>query len=110
MEDQHRQPRPVPQDLLAVRLNLIATSHAQDEFFIASVTKTVTTAAIMRLVEQGKMDLNAPLAPYLGDLTVETMAPGDPPEFRRSRVARMPHIAHAIAAGQRRQCAVGGHA
>jgi D-alanyl-D-alanine carboxypeptidase len=44
---------------------------AQDEFAIASVTKTFTAALIMRLAEQGKIDLDAPLASYLGDLKVD---------------------------------------
>ncbi len=45
---------------------------SRDEFAIASVTKTFTAALVMRLVEQGKMDLDAPLAGYLGDLAVDT--------------------------------------
>ena len=44
---------------------------ADDEFAIASITKTFTAALVMRLVEQGKMDLDAPLASYLGDLKVD---------------------------------------
>lgn len=38
---------------------------AADRFAIASVSKTFTAATIMRLVEQGKMDLEQPLASYL---------------------------------------------
>jgi len=45
---------------------------ANDEFAIASITKTFTATLILRLVEQGKMDLDAPLAKYLGDLKVDT--------------------------------------
>lgn len=45
---------------------------ANDEFAIASITKTFTAALILRLVEQGEMDLDAPLARYLGDLKVDT--------------------------------------
>ena len=45
---------------------------ANDEFAIASITKTFTAALVMRLVEQGKMDLDAPLASYMGDLKVDT--------------------------------------
>lgn len=45
---------------------------AQDEFAIASITKTFTAALIMRLVANGKMKLDAPLASYLGDLQVDT--------------------------------------
>lgn len=45
---------------------------AADEFAIASLTKTFTAALIMRLAEQGRIDLDAPLATYLGDLKVDT--------------------------------------
>ncbi|MEP7114178.1 MAG: serine hydrolase domain-containing protein [Ilumatobacteraceae bacterium] len=38
---------------------------ADDEFAIASISKAFTAAMIMRLVEQGKIDLNQPLATYL---------------------------------------------
>src|SRR6187402_469124 len=34
-------------------------------FPLASISKTVTATAMMRLVEQGKVDLNAPVAQYL---------------------------------------------
>lgn len=34
-------------------------------FHIASVTKTVTALAIMRLVQQGRIDLDGPIAPHL---------------------------------------------
>ena len=44
---------------------------AEDEFAIASVTKMFTATLIMRLAEQGKIDLDAPLASYLGDLDVD---------------------------------------
>jgi D-alanyl-D-alanine carboxypeptidase len=40
----------------------------QDEFAIASVTKMFTAALIMRLVDEGKIDLDNPLSDYLGDL------------------------------------------
>jgi D-alanyl-D-alanine carboxypeptidase len=43
-----------------------------DEFAIASVTKMFTATLIIRLVEQGKMDLDSPLAAYLGDMAVDT--------------------------------------
>lgn len=39
-----------------------------DMFAIASLSKTFTAALVMRLVEKGRMDLDAPLARYLGDL------------------------------------------
>ena len=45
---------------------------AVDEFAVASVTKTFTAALVMRLIEQGKMDLDEPLASYMGDLKVDT--------------------------------------
>ena len=38
---------------------------------VASISKTVTTTAIMRLVEQGKIDLNAPVQKYLPDFRVQ---------------------------------------
>lgn len=38
---------------------------------LASISKTVTTTAIMRLVEQGKIDLNAPVQKYLPDFRVQ---------------------------------------
>ena len=39
-------------------------------FQIGSITKTVTAAAMMRLVEQGKLDLRAPLRAYLPEFRV----------------------------------------
>jgi D-alanyl-D-alanine carboxypeptidase len=45
---------------------------ADAEFGIASITKTFMSTLVMRLVEQGKMDLDAPLASYLGDLQADT--------------------------------------
>jgi len=41
-----------------------ATAHTA--FSLASITKTFTTAAVMRLVESGKLDLDAPIERYLG--------------------------------------------
>jgi D-alanyl-D-alanine carboxypeptidase len=43
-----------------------------DVFAIASISKTFTAALVMRLVEQGKVDLDAPLSDYLGSLNVDT--------------------------------------
>ncbi|MBN9391887.1 MAG: beta-lactamase family protein [Chloroflexi bacterium] len=40
-------------------------------FQIGSTTKTMTTTALMRLVEMGKVDLDAPLRRYLPDLTLK---------------------------------------
>jgi CubicO group peptidase (beta-lactamase class C family) len=45
-------------------------------FGIASISKTVTATAIMRLVEQGKIDLSAPVRTYLPDFAVEDAAAG----------------------------------
>jgi len=39
-------------------------------FALASISKTVTATAIMRLVEQGKLDLSAPVRRYLPDFSV----------------------------------------
>ena len=43
-----------------------------DEFAIASLTKTLTAVLIMRLAEKGTIDLDAPLATYMGDFEVDT--------------------------------------
>lgn len=43
-------------------------------FPLASISKTVTTTAMMRLVEQGKVDLNAPVAQYLPGFKVQDEA------------------------------------
>ena len=40
-------------------------------FPLASISKTVTTTAMMRLVEQGKIDLNAPVTQYLPGFRVQ---------------------------------------
>ena len=45
---------------------------AEDEFYLVSVTQVFTSALILRLAEQGRIDLDAPLADYLGDLAVDT--------------------------------------
>lgn len=42
-----------------------------DEFAIASVSKVFVATLVLRLVEQGEMDLDAPLARYLGDMAVD---------------------------------------
>ena len=47
-----------------------ATVH--DEFAIGSVGKTFLDALVMRLAEQGRIDLDAPIAAYLGDLAFDT--------------------------------------
>ena len=43
-----------------------------DEFAIASLSKTLTAVLIMRLAEKGTIDLDAPLATYMGDFEVDT--------------------------------------
>jgi len=40
-------------------------------FTIASISKTVTTTAVMKLVEDGKVDLDAPVQKYLPDFRVQ---------------------------------------
>src|SRR5262245_9829724 len=40
-------------------------------FPLASISKTIATTAIMRLVEQGKIDLAAPVRKYLPDFRVQ---------------------------------------
>ena len=42
-----------------------------DEFGLASVSKMISAALILRLVEQGKLDLDAPIASYLTGMKVE---------------------------------------
>jgi len=42
-----------------------------DEFNIASVSKPILAALVLRLAQDGKVDLDAPLATYLGDLPVD---------------------------------------
>ena len=43
-------------------------------FALASISKTVTTTAMMRLVEQGKVDLDAPVQKYLPDFKLKDEA------------------------------------
>ena len=43
-----------------------------DEFAIASLSKTLTAVLIMRLAEKGTIDLDAPLATYMGEFDVDT--------------------------------------
>jgi D-alanyl-D-alanine carboxypeptidase len=45
---------------------------AEDEYYLGSITQIFTAALTMRLAEQGKIDLDAPLSTYLGDLAVDT--------------------------------------
>ncbi len=41
-----------------------------DEFNIASVSKPILAALVLRLAQDGKLDLDAPISGYLGDLPV----------------------------------------
>jgi D-alanyl-D-alanine carboxypeptidase len=43
----------------------------QDQFAIASISKVFTAALILRLADQGKIDLDKPLADYLGALNAD---------------------------------------
>lgn len=40
------------------------------QFFIASVTKSITALAVMQLVEEGKVDLDAPVQRYVPEFTL----------------------------------------
>ncbi|GAA4550494.1 serine hydrolase domain-containing protein [Pseudonocardia xishanensis] len=54
-------------------------------FRLASMTKMITTAAVHRLVEQGRIDLDAPVASYrpeFDDLMVLESVEGDTPKLR----------------------------
>lgn len=45
--------------------------HAETLFQIGSITKTVTGTAVMALVEQGRLELDAPVRRYLPDLRLQ---------------------------------------
>jgi len=49
-------------------------------FWIASMTKSVNAAAVMTLVDEGKVSLDAPAATYLPELANVTVAGGAKPE------------------------------
>ena len=51
-------------------------------FHLASVTKTVTAAMAMRLAEQGRFDLDAPVAPHLDFALANPHCPDLPITFR----------------------------
>ena len=44
---------------------------ADSVFTIASISKTVTTTAVMKLIEQGRADLKAPIQKYLPEFRVQ---------------------------------------
>jgi methyl acetate hydrolase len=58
-------------------------------FWIASMTKAITSAAAMRLVEQGKLSLDLPIADVLPELAapqvLEGFDPGGEPKLRAAR-------------------------
>lgn len=51
-------------------------------FRLGSVTKMFTAMAIMQLVEQGKVDLEAPVEQYIPDLKIKQLKPGNPVRIR----------------------------
>lgn len=69
------------------------TVSSDSVFEIASVTKPVTAWAILRLAEEGRIDLDAPIETYLGDWRLA------PSEFDRSDVTARAILAHAAGLG-----------
>ncbi len=65
---------------------------ADSVFWIASMTKAVTAAAAMQLVEQGKLSLEAPIGNVLPDLAAPQVLEGfdsqGEPKLRPARPAR----------------------
>lgn len=55
---------------------------AETMFHIASITKTVTATAVMRLAEQGRLTLDAPVAPHLDFPLANPHHPDSPITFR----------------------------
>jgi CubicO group peptidase (beta-lactamase class C family) len=49
----------------------------QTQFYLGSVTKSFTALAVMKLVEQGKLELDAPVQKYLPWFRVTPSVPGD---------------------------------
>lgn len=43
-----------------------------DAFYLASLTQVFTATLVMRLAEQGRIDLDAPISTYLDDIAVDT--------------------------------------
>lgn len=60
------------------------TAHTQ--YGIGSVSKALTVAGLMRLVEQGRIDLDRPVNDYLGDTPLRSVV-GDPDEITVRQVA-----------------------
>lgn len=68
-----------------------AAMTADTVFWIASMTKAVTSVAAMQLVEQGKLDLDAPLGEWLPELASPLVLDGfDAQGAPRLRPARRP--------------------
>src|ERR1700685_1324558 len=64
---------------------------ADSVFWIASMTKAITSAAAMQLVERGKLDLEAPVAAVLPELAAPQVLEGfDAAGAPRLRPARRP--------------------
>jgi CubicO group peptidase (beta-lactamase class C family) len=66
---------------------------ADSVFEIASVTKPVTAWAMLRLAEEGRIDLDAPIEAYLGGWTLP------PSEFDHSKVTARAILAHGAGLG-----------
>jgi D-alanyl-D-alanine carboxypeptidase len=87
--DLHRHPA-IPGEAVSVRAPGLAVAVARGDadvadgiplrvdtpFRIASVTKTFVAVAVLRLVEQGEIDLEAPIAGYLSPESVATLTRG----------------------------------
>ena len=60
-------------------------------FWIASMTKPITSVAAMMLVDDGKLDLDAPVAKYLPELKTMQVATAKPnPESGKIDIALEP--------------------
>jgi CubicO group peptidase (beta-lactamase class C family) len=67
-----------------------------DIFRIYSMTKTVTTVAVMMLVEEGKLALDDPLSRYLPGFDAPQVLAGGSADAPRLRPARRPLTLHAL--------------
>src|ERR1700726_5229380 len=70
---------------------------ADSVFWIASMTKAITTAGAMQLVEQGKLSLDAPIGKLLPDLASPQVlegfdAKGEPKLLRAKNPIRRHHL------------------
>jgi len=57
---------------------------ADTPFYVGSISKLFTGTAIMQLVEQGKIDLDAPLTAYIPGFSIKSRFPNAPPITIRS--------------------------